>query len=248
MNRAPDQLAPSWLPRQLRRRINRALRKLIRRDVCSVCGGPFRHNSRMAAGFDTHGNVALVGECCIDRLAEIFIMGCYSDRHYDFLQPRDSKPDIEPTNEQIVNAIATWQEAITDSDKRLADVERRGGSIRASEVVLLEHPWKSDDRDWFAQNRERSHRMRAPFPGELDGVEIPAGRKVIMLVRQVEPGRRLRAAFAPDVILLPGSPHDEAFAHALFEVAVGHEAAPPDDKALDALIKKYATPADGSVS
>jgi len=71
---------------------------------------------------------------------------------------------------------------------------------------------------------------------------------VIMFVRQVEPGQRLRAAFDPDVILLPGSPHDEAFAHALFEVAVGREAIPPDSEALRALIEKYTTPASGSTS
>ena len=81
--------------------------------------------------------------------------------------------------------------------------------------------------------------MRTPFPGELDGVEIPAGRKVVMLVRQVEPGRRLRVAFDPDVVLLPDSPHDEAFAHALFEVATGHEPEPPDRQAFCALVEKY---------
>jgi hypothetical protein len=43
MSRAPDQLAPTWLPRQQRRYVDRALRKLIRRNVCSLCGGAFRH-------------------------------------------------------------------------------------------------------------------------------------------------------------------------------------------------------------
>jgi hypothetical protein len=66
-----------------------------------------------------------------------------------------------------------------------------------------------------------------------------AERKVIM-VRQVAPGQRLRAAFDPDAVLLPGSPHDEAFAHALFEVAVGREAVPSDLQALNALTEKYA--------
>ena len=37
-------------------------------------------------------------------------------------------------------------------------------------------------------------------------------------------------------------PDDEALAHALFEVAVKHEAAPPDGEALDALIAKYTVP------
>ena len=37
------------------------------------------------------------------------------------------------------------------------------------------------------------------------------------------------------------APDDEAFAHALFEVAVGREAIPPDSEALRALIEKYKT-------
>jgi hypothetical protein len=243
-----SELAPSWLPRQQRRRIDHQLHKLLRRGTCSICSRPLKHNSRTASGLDAHGNVVVAGECCMSQVAEVFGLGLYSDRRYDFMSPRKTEPNIEPSPEKIVAAIAAQQEAIADSDKRLADVERRGGGIHASEVVLLDHPWKDDDREWFKQHPSRSHRMRMPFPGELDGVEIPAGRKMIMFVRQVEPGQRLRAAFDPDVVLLPGSPHDEAFAHALFEVAVGREAIPSDSEALDALIKKYTTSADGGAS
>jgi hypothetical protein len=248
MSRASDQLAPSWLPRQQRRHVNRQLHKLLRHGTCSICGRPLNHHSRTTSGLDAQGNVVVAGECCRSRVAEVFGLGLYSDRQYDFMSPRKPESNVQPTNEQIVAAIAAYQEAVADSDKRLADVERRGGVKSVSEVFLLDHPWKDDDREWFERNPTRSHRMRAPFPNELDGVKIPAGRKMIVFVRQVEPGRRLRAAFDPDVVLLPGSPHDEAFAHALFEVAVGHEAVPSDHKALDALIKKYTTPADGGAS
>jgi hypothetical protein len=41
MNRAPDQLAPSRLPRQQRRRLDRALRKLFHQNKCSFCGSSF---------------------------------------------------------------------------------------------------------------------------------------------------------------------------------------------------------------
>jgi hypothetical protein len=242
------ELAPSWLPRQQRRHVNRELHKLLRRGTCSICDRPLKHNSRTLSGLDAGGGVVVAGECCMSRVVEVFGLGLYSDRPYDFLRPCDPKPNSEPSLERIVAAIAARQEIIADSDKRLADVERRGGIKSVSEIFLLDHPWKDDDREWFERNPTRSHRMRVPFPGELDGVEIPAGRKVIMVVRQVEPGQRLRAAFDPDVILLPGSPHDEAFAHALFEVAVGREAIPPDSEALRALIEKYTTPASGSTS
>jgi len=248
MSRAPDQLAPSRLPRQQRRRIDRQLRKLLHQDTCSVCGNPHKHNSQTTSGLDAQGNVVVAGKCCASQVAMVFGLGFYSNRHYDFLSPRGSKPDTQPTNEQILNAIAAYQQAIADTDKWLDGVERRGGGIRPTHVGLSNHPWTVDDRDWFKQHRKRSHRMRAPFPGELDGVEIPAGRKVIMLVRQVEPGRRMRVAFDPDAVLLPGSPRDEAFAHALFEVAVRREPVPPDWQALHALIEKYVTPANGGAS
>ena len=60
-----------------------------------------------------------------------------------------------------------------------------------------------------------------------------------MLVQQVEPGRRLRAAVFLDANVLP-LPDDEAAVHALFEVAMQREAAaarPPG--ALHVVIKKY---------
>jgi hypothetical protein len=106
MNRA---LAPSWLPRQQRRRLDRALRKLMRRNVCSFCGSSFKHNSRTAGGFDAQGNVVLAGECCTNSVAEIFVRGLYSDRKYDFLLPREPQSSIEPSNEQITEAIAAYQ-------------------------------------------------------------------------------------------------------------------------------------------
>jgi hypothetical protein len=45
-----NRFAPGWLPRQQRRRIDRELDKLIQRDVCSLCGAPFKHNTRTAPG------------------------------------------------------------------------------------------------------------------------------------------------------------------------------------------------------
>jgi hypothetical protein len=240
MSRAPEQLAPSWLPRQQRRRINRQLHRLLRRDVCSVCGSLFKHNSRTTSGLDTQGSVVVAGECCTSRVAVVFGWGLYSDRHYDFLLRRSSQPNIKATNEQIADAIVAYQKAIAETDKRLDDVERRGGGGRARNVSLLDHPWKSDDRDWFEQNQERSHRARTPFPGEVDKevAETPAGQALIMLVRQVEPGSRRRAVVFLDANFLP-LPDDEAVAHALFEVAVRREAVPPDRQALCALMKKY---------
>ena len=75
MTRASYSLAPSWLPRQRRRHVDRALRKLMRRETCSVCGTPFEPNTSTAAGFDARGNAAVAGECCVGKLTEIFGLG-----------------------------------------------------------------------------------------------------------------------------------------------------------------------------
>ena len=79
-----------------------------------------------------------------------------------------------------------------------------------------------------------------PFPGEYDAeaAKTPAGHVLIVLVRQVEPGSRIRPRVYLSADLLP-VPDDEAAAHALFEVAMRREAMPPDRQALCALTKKY---------
>src|SRR5262245_22855677 len=246
MSRAPEQLAPSWLPRQQRRRINHQLHRLLRRDVCSVCGSLFRHNSRTTSGLDAQGSVVVAGECCMSRVTVVFGLGFYSDRHYDFLLRRSSEPNIKATNEQIADAIAAYQKVIADTDKWLDDIEWRGGGLRACNVSLGDHPWKRDDADWFEQKPRRSHRARPPFPGEADkeAAKAPAGHTVIMLIRQVEPDNRLKTRIYLTADALP-VPDDEALIHALFEVAAEREALPPDVEARHALIAKYQTQESG---
>jgi hypothetical protein len=246
-------LAPSWLPRHERRCIERALRKLFHRDVCSICSNPFKHNSQTAGGLDAHGNAVLVGECCMSRVAKIFVRGFYSNRNYDFLRPTNTEPSANTklTDAQIADAIAAYRQAITATDKGLASAEQCGG-FRATGVYLADYPWKSDDRDWFEQNPARAHRVREPFPGELEGIanlptqypvalfdEALGEIQVLMLIRQLERGKRLRAAISISADLLP-LPDNEAFVHAMFEVAAGREVMPPNVEALNALVKKYA--------
>jgi hypothetical protein len=216
------ELAPPWLPRQQRRWVDRELRKLHRRGVCSLCGGAFRHGGPTAPGFDTQGNVALACEGCIGCLAEVFGLGLYLPR------------------ERSAEAFAAH---IADTDQLLADVERRGGvgdGMRISKVNFSATPWIVNDDDWFAKNPTRSHRARMPFPGECDEAvaKAPPGTALIILVRQVKPGTRVRAGNVFGTNFLP-VPDDEATIHALFEVAMGREPVPPDDEALRALIEKY---------
>src|SRR5215831_21202689 len=121
MSRAPE-LAPPWLPRQQRRRFDRALRKLMRHGVCSLCGSTLKHNSQTTSDLDALGDVVLAGQCCTSRVALIFGRGFYSDRQYDFLSPRKPEPDIQSSPEQIADAIALYQKAIAEAYKRLDDV------------------------------------------------------------------------------------------------------------------------------
>ena len=215
---------PSWLSRAQRRYVDRELRKLHRRGVCSLCGGAFRHNSPTATGF-VQGDVAVACEHCLGRLTEVFAMGLFLPR------------------ERSAEALEAHIRTIAAADELVADIERRGGvgdGMRISKVNFSATPWIVDDDNWFAQNPSRSHRVRMPFPGECDEAvaKAPAGTALIILVRQVKPGTRVRAGNVFGTNFLP-VPDDEATIHALFEVAMGREPVPPDDEALRALIEKY---------
>src|SRR5262249_17073409 len=75
------------MSRQQRRQFERQLRKLIKTkgDNCSLCGADFQHNCRTFGGLDQDGNIALVGECCVERLHTVYTAGLFSHRRYDFL-------------------------------------------------------------------------------------------------------------------------------------------------------------------
>jgi hypothetical protein len=88
--------------------------------------------------------------------------------------------------------------------------------------------------------------VRLPIAGEVDAVrawgatvKVPLGGELLFIVRQVEPGNRLRAGFVvPSGMPIPD---DEGIAHALFEIATEREPMPPNGDAMIALIKKYST-------
>jgi hypothetical protein len=81
--------------------------------------------------------------------------------------------------------------------------------------------WIIDDREWFENNPARSHRLRSTFPGETFGenqIPPPAlspGRTDAVLVRQIEPGMRMRIPIDHDA----GSqiPDIEPILHTLFD-------------------------------
>ena len=102
---------------------------------------------------------------------------------------------------------------------------------------------KKDDREWFEQHPGRSHRARFPFDGEVGPEELvaPEGHRLLVLLRQVEPGKRIKTGFFISNELLP-VPDAEAVAHALFDIATRRVPVPRNGEEMCTLIEKYQTP------
>jgi len=233
------------MSRQQRRQFERQLRKLIRAggDNCSLCGAEFQHNSRTFGGYDQGGKVALVGECCVERLHEIYTAGLFTCRNYDFLPVGQSVHGRALGNAKVAHALDVCQRAITEADEHVNDdLWRRGGVSRPphARISVLDHPWKKDDREWFDQHPERSHRARLPFAGEVTPEQFagPEGHQLLLLLRQVEPGKRIKNGFFISNELLP-VPDVEAVAHALFDIATRREPVPRNGEEMCALIERY---------
>ena len=229
------------MTRQQRRRFDRELQQLMQSDSCSVCGGPFAHNCKTYGGLDERGRAAYVGECCVIHLQELHGCGLYVQRHYDFLEPRGG---TSASVEEIADGIAACQVLIAQTDQRIAETERLGGVVLPApgQVTLRDTAWKADDRTWFAAHPDRSHRARLPFPGEFDvkdvAAEVRAGHVLILLVRQVAPGQRIKLGFNIKAALWP-VPDIEAAAHALFDIASGKQPVPANAAAFCALVEQY---------
>jgi hypothetical protein len=79
-----------------------------------------------------------------------------------------------------------------------------------------------EDKDWFAANPSRKHRVRAPLPGEKWEWRGDLTRACATLVKQVEPGFRLRATVTlPRALSEYGN--DERTARVLWRKIVGVE-------------------------
>jgi hypothetical protein len=84
----------------------------------------------------------------------------------------------------------------------------RGDSPDDLRELMREHSardWKIEDRVWFNEHPARSHRARIPFPGEdcLPDAKPSPGCAPINLVRQYQPGARLRRGFDLDANMVP---------------------------------------------
>jgi len=65
-------------------------------------------------------------------------------------------------------------------------------------------PWVAADRDWFAANPARTHRIRRPFSGEVEqlspSIELSSDDYPdVMVVTQFEPGHRVRRGWKGNI-------------------------------------------------
>src|SRR5262249_61449910 len=90
------------------------------------------------------------------------------------------------------------------------------------------------------QHPERAHRARLPFAGEVTPEQLtaPEGHQLLLLLRQVEPGKRIKNGFFISNDLLP-VPDVEAVAHALFDIATRREPVTRNSSEMCALIERY---------
>jgi hypothetical protein len=213
------------MERSTRRAIERSIRNLMRKsgDNCSICGVAFPHNSRTFGGLTANEAVALAGECCASKIAQVVVSGVFVTRHQEaFFQMPRTKGAPETT--QDVNSAANkLQSFFSDLDQVASRIGKRAG-VRSSNASLntTESPWKEDDAEWFRRNTTRSHRFRPMFEGERATFPLgalapePADHTYQILVRQVEPGQRLRIPFCRNTTV--PIPDSEPVLHALFDV------------------------------
>jgi hypothetical protein len=195
-----------------------------------------QHNCRTYGGrLRATGMPALVSDCCVEQLDWIVRSGLYSRRQYnEFLD------DIRPTgkahsNEEIEAAITAAQTHIAFVD----DLNRRAGLKKPARVHRGDKPWSMDDAAWFKANPTRAHRLRPTFPGEVEIPPAPPHHSIQVLVRQVQPGYRVRQFFYRD--LRTPIPDIEEIIHAMFDLneKSGGEGKPIKVKEVVSASKKY---------
>ena len=207
-----------------KRRVEREIQKIMRTDGdnCSLCRLPLAHNSRTFGGITKDGTPALVGECCAKKLHETILMGMFASRDWDVL-PVTKRSDRAPAAPDVEEAIASIQSVFADRAAESETVARNAGlGFSPTKVFRAQTSWKEDDAQWFSDHPHRSHRLR-PLVGDEAKVcgfdalgPMPPKHDVQILVRQVEPGARVRTPFGRNLDL--PIPDEETVLHALFDL------------------------------
>jgi len=209
----------------------RKIRRMIELDGdnCSLCRAPFSHNDLSFCGITHNGRAAVAGECCASRIRWMMGAGLYINKDsrttYDFMERNHPDATRMPaTPEEIAEAVAALRAGINAADQFKEKCAKYGGMSPNSRgtVSLLDNPWKTDDRKWFEDHPERSHRLRQTFDGELppefQNDNMP-GHEHNTIVRQIAPGERVRVFFYRRIDA--HIPDIEPVIHALFDTVAG---------------------------
>jgi len=239
-----------------RRRVEREFTALIERDGdhCSLCRQPLKHNAKTYGGITRAGETALTSDCCASQLKETVISGVYMDRPlgaFPFSENASGSRTLSPS--EADEAVSRLQGYVAEVDRLGADIANRGGVAQHKTIVNFENsPWKEDDRAWFEVNPGRSHRLRKLYAGE-DITLVPQGQSVMtpppfhenqVLIRQVQPGQRVRQLFCRS--LSTPIPDVDAVLHAIFDIVAERREGVISAKEVAALAGRYGSPAANS--
>ena len=218
--------------RSERRALDRGLQRLLSKngDQCTVCHMDFLHNSKTFYG-QSAGAPAIVGLCCRSKLSVEIGSGLYLRHDYDMFTRATGARKDSPPAEELEATIERVQQGLAEVDAMAAAAQAKGGMAGTpSRVSVRNSAWKADDAAWFRAHPDRAHRLRPlvegerdSFPNGLRAVATP-GHELQVVVRQVEPGRRIRVPFARN--LETPIPDAEPIIHALFDAVSKRRAAP----------------------
>jgi hypothetical protein len=224
-------------------------------DRCSICKADLPHNSRTFGGVTAGGDTALVGQCCEHKIKEIVLTGLYVSHGYEGLIPRPNETPAGPMSAaQTSRAINTMQQTFQKIDQVASSIATKGGvPSKMPRINTASSPWKDDDAGWFKANKSRAHRLRPAFPGEIDALQAgsdkdeppPIGHEFQILVRQVEPGTRMRIVFCRNMEV--PIPDLEPLIHAIFDVISASKGGVVSSREVADLAMQYAA-SGGSAS
>lgn len=213
-----------------RRRFEKEFATILRNDGdhCTLCRRELQHNERTFGGKTGAGTVALTTECCRSQLVVEAMTGLYTNRFPEAMPAISGKrrSKVAPQGE-LTNALDALQSHFSAIDDIATDARKRAGVRGTGAVNLQASAWKADDAAWFASHPDRSHRLRpmaddeaATYPPGLVDQPMPENHRFEVVIRQIEPGRRVRLPFGRNVSV--PIPDHEAIIHALFDrIAAG---------------------------
>lgn len=214
--------------RSLRRKFDKEYQTLLRTkgDNCSIFGRAFQHNDRTFGGFKANEKVAVVGDCCKSRLTAIYAGGVFSTRNNVAAKAGTTSAAAAPmlSADELDRAVSGMQAHFDGLDDFSAQGMRQAGvasSKERADISFAPTPWKEDDAAWFAAHPDRSHRMRPMFAGEFAKIEEelqnpPGHHEFQTLIRQLEPGKRIRTPFCRDT--RTEIPDLEPILHAMYDL------------------------------